>query len=806
MPLQDTDPTPSFGGFGLRRPVAGIQTFDLILTSEDIVGDIVVVSGDVRNADIGTLLCFEADGSATACFDGATLNVDTVSFVEFTVLATNTGDALPTAEYGLTVAARDKLDPDGQAGVPTALRDPFIVDTAPEVSDLTKVGPDVDATPTFAWTSTDAEAIGKFVAGVAFHRVHIESERLIDIVVPGIPQLVSPADGAPTNDTTPSFTWDAVAGDVSTGSGLTYILQIDTSTGDFADPVTLLVTATGDVIEATVDAGDALASGDYVWRVRAVDRSGNIGDFSAPLSFTVDTTTPGLPTLQSPTDGSSGDDPTPTFTWTGVVDPSGVSYDLEIAFGTADFNTLALTADGIQATQFTLSTDLDTGDYIWHVRAVDGVGNTGDFGAAFTFTVNKDVTTDQPTLLSPPDGSSGDDPTPTFTWTEVADPAGVTYTLEIALGTADFANLAFTADGIQQTQFILPDANALATGDYIWRVRAVDGAGNSAESASFTFTVITDVTTGVPTLISPADGFTGDDPTPTFTWTEVVDPAGGVTYTLEIRTLAPATVFLSPPIQTTEFTLPSDKALATGVYTWHVVAADGAGNTMDSAQFTFTVVTDTTPPGVPTLISPADGFTGSDTTPTFAWGQVQDPTGVTFNLEIDFATGDFTAPVFTADGVEEPQLTLPNANALATGDYAWRVRAVDGASNTGGFSGTFTFTVDTTAPAVPDTISPVAGETVGPTPTFTWVQVTEDQTAITYTLEIATGDAPPTGVSFVVRKVGIADDAVASGAQQVIKFTLGTGDALQSGDHTWHVQAVDAAGNPSGFSTAVTLL
>ncbi len=41
--------------------------------------------------------------------------------------------------------------------------------------------------------------------------------------------------------------------------------------------------------------------------------------------------------------------------------------------------------------------------------------------------------------------------------------------------------------------------------------------------------------------------------------------------------------------------------------------------------------------------------------------------------------------------------------------YFWHVRARDGANNVGAFSGTFSFTVDTTVPAAPSITSPTSG-------------------------------------------------------------------------------------------------
>ena len=273
---------------------------------------------------------------------------------------------------------------------------------------------------------------------------------------PGVnpPSLLTPNDNALLNDDTPFFDWSDSTGDLAD-----YLLRV--TSGDIdAGPFDLDVVVNS-VSQYQVQSADALTDAAYQWQVIARDASATNTASSVTRAFTIDTVAPGQPVLTSPADGSSGDDTTPTFTWGSVADPSGVTYDLQIALGTADFANLAFTADGIQQTQFTLSSAdaLATGDYIWQVRAVDGAGNTGDFSASFTLIVSPlaDVTPPGvPTLLSPPDGSSGDNATPTFSWSAVLDASGVTYTLEIAFGTADFANLAFTADGIQQTQFTLP--------------------------------------------------------------------------------------------------------------------------------------------------------------------------------------------------------------------------------------------------------------------------------------------------------------------------------------------------------------
>jgi len=65
-----------------------------------------------------------------------------------------------------------------------------------------------------------------------------------------------------------------------------------------------------------------------------------------------------------------------------------------------------------------------------------------------------------------------------FKWTEVADPSGITYTLEIA----DNLNFFPLAPGMRKTGLTQPNCIVnVEPGTHYWRVKAVDGAGNESE-------------------------------------------------------------------------------------------------------------------------------------------------------------------------------------------------------------------------------------------------------------------------------------------------------------------------------------
>ena len=102
------------------------------------------------------------------------------------------------------------------------------------------------------------------------------------------------------------------------------------------------------------------------------------------------------------------------------------------------------------------------------------------------------------------------------------------------------------------------------------------------------------------------------------------------------------------------------------------------------------IVLDTTPPGIPTLIAPSDDSKINDATPTFTWSAVTDATSGLSNYEIMLDSLTYTST--------EPSYT-PSAD-LAEGTYTWKVRARDNAENWGDYSSTFTFILDVTPPEV----------------------------------------------------------------------------------------------------------
>jgi immune inhibitor A len=193
----------------------------------------------------------------------------------------------------------------------------------------------------------------------------------VDITPAPAPTLLSPADGSPTNDNTPSFAWNAVPGLSA------YRLQVSKS-ATFASTV---INVTRSSTTYTPDT--ALTDGPYYWRVQARGTDGIWGLWSPVWTLTVDTVRPVSPTLLSPATGSVLNTSQPELDWSDVADAA--YYELQIdnssTFGSPE---VFLT---ITASTFTATTPLPNAKYYWRVRTYDAAGNRSGWTAARSFTL-----------------------------------------------------------------------------------------------------------------------------------------------------------------------------------------------------------------------------------------------------------------------------------------------------------------------------------------------------------------------------------------------------------------------------------
>jgi WD40 repeat protein len=403
---------------------------------------------------------------------------------------------------------------------------------------------------------------------------------------PAVPELLEPADGA-TVSPTPTLRVRLSDPD---NDQVQAVIEISDASGVVRTLETGFV-ASGS--EASVSVDPSLTAGSYTWRARARDSAGNASEWSSARAFTVETPPnnrpPAVPELVAPADGATVS-PTPTLR-VRLSDPDGdqVQAVIEVYRGTDKVRTLetGLVASGSEAS-VSVDPPLAAGSYSWRARAKDSVGNTSDWSAPRAFTVQPPPNNRPPAvpeLVAPADGATVS-PTPTLR-VRLSDPDGdqVQAVIEIsdASGVVRTLETGFVASGSEASVSVDP---SLEAGDYTWRARARDSAGNASEwSAPRAFTVQPPPNNrppAVPELVAPADGATVS-PTPTLR-VRLSDPdndqvqavieisdASGVVRTLGTGLVASgseASVSVDPP-------------LAAGSYTWRARAKDSAGNESD---------------------------------------------------------------------------------------------------------------------------------------------------------------------------------------------------------------------------------
>jgi fibronectin type 3 domain-containing protein len=226
-------------------------------------------------------------------------------------------------------------------------------------------------------------------------------------------------------------------------------------------------------------ADTGVASGSsYSYRVRAIDAAGNIGPFSAPVS--VSTPTPGSPDREPPsapgtlsaTAASSGE---VDLRWGQASDNVGVAgYEVFRCGGVSctDFTRVAQVA--ATSTSYADTSVAASSSYSYRVRAIDAAGNIGPYSNSANVTTPAGPDTDPPSApgtLSATAASSGE---VDLSWGAATDGSAVVYDLERCEGSGctDFAPLATT------TTTDHSDTSVAASSTYVYRVRAIDAAGN----------------------------------------------------------------------------------------------------------------------------------------------------------------------------------------------------------------------------------------------------------------------------------------------------------------------------------------
>lgn len=507
-------------------------------------------------------------------------------------------------------------------------------------------------------------------------------------------------------------------------------------------------------------------------------------------SYIPDTTAPSAPSPVGPASGAYLYTYRPSFSWTKVTDASGVIYELQIAsndtFSGSYFGTVQL------ATASYIPYSIYPGSYIWRVRARDNASPSPNYSAwsspAWSFNIS---------LPYPrgPYGTIGTG-TPTFLWTPVpyaSVPA--TYDVQVAAGGDwDFSSPKVNKTGLASSSYALSSSEALAEGHYIWRVRARSNISPfeiGDWSYSQWFNIILPPST--PALIYPSSGYTLNTSKPGFAWSGVTSNSV-VLYELQVDNNSS---FSSPEVYKTyllnsAYSLENSEALPPGSYFWRVRAENWAVfypynySPWSSPAWSFDIVmSDNTPPPVPSPVSPSSGSALNTDNPVFTWTAVADPSPpVTYDFQMDNSS-DFSSPEVQKMRVATNSYTLSAVEFLASGTYYWRVRARDNASplnvsawssppwNVVNLQSVQSFHPPLDLHPGQDSIIPTA------TPVFSWSAVKGFGFSVTYDFQVSENSSFS---SPIISKTGLATSY----------YALSQSEALRDGGYYyWRVRARD---------------
>lgn len=381
----------------------------------------------------------------------------------------------------------------------------------------------------------------------------------------GAPTLVllSPADGASTNDTTPN-----VAGTAGTAAGdeATVSVQVREGTGG-GQPIRRLDADVDPVTGAwSVTVAPALAEGVYNVKADQQDAAGNSAE-TARHVFTVNVTAPGAPAL------------------TGTAGRTN-STSAQIGFSHTEPGTTFLCKldAGAEApcTSPTTYTNLAEGFHQVAVRAVDAAGNVGP-PASRGWTV--DTTPPPVAITSPAAGTATSDLTPAITGTAgTATGDGATVTVRLYAGTGTGGDPirqgSATVGANGGWSFVV--AQALPLGQYTATASQSDDVGNVGSAGARTFTVDVDLPTV--RLTAPANGSATTDSTPLFSGT-ADQPAVTVSVYAGTETTGTPVQVLSATAVGGAWSVAPLSALEDGTYSVAVRATNPKGTVTANAVF-----------------------------------------------------------------------------------------------------------------------------------------------------------------------------------------------------------------------------
>ncbi|HTU14842.1 MAG TPA: Ig-like domain-containing protein [Solirubrobacterales bacterium] len=489
---------------------------------------------------------------------------------------------------------------------------------------------------------------------------------------------VRAVDRAGNEDLSPvtrNFTLDATAPETTIDSG-----PFDGSRTKIKDPTFAFSSSEPDdaTFECKVDGGEweacdsgeftteALSDGSHTFRVRAIDKAGNVDPNGDSSTFTVDTVKP-VATISTvnPAEGAPTNGTEPAFDFTS--DKAASVFECRFLEGDDDSATWEVCATGVQP-----SAPLTDGEWTFQVNAIDDVGNVSETPASRSFVVDTTAPTTEITV-GPEEGSTIDTGSTFFEFASSEEGSSFECSFEATGDPDDFGDC---SNPFSKSE--------LADGLYTFKVRATDPAGNLDTVGDLrNFEVDSPPNTSILPGSDVQDGGRTKKTTPSFAFESNENDA-----TFECRVDSgdgDAWAACTSPYATS--------FLGDGDHTFEVRAVDTQSRPdLTPAKVSFTV--DTVLPVTTFTSGPANGDSINDATPTFGFESSKESS--TFECAVD--GGGFSA-------CSSPATIGP----LSEGSHTFAIKAIDDVTNEESPAKEVTFTVDLTEPVTTIT-SPTEGE------------------------------------------------------------------------------------------------
>ncbi len=462
----------------------------------------------------------------------------------------------------------------------------------------------------------------------------------------GQPTLSSPTNGAVNQPLAITLAWTATAGTA------TYTVQIALSSS--FSPT--LLNETG--IAVTDLAISGLSNGTtYYWRAEYGSGSGG---WSRVWSFGTVPPAPGIPSLNSPSNGAGTVSLSPNLSWTAVTGAASYAIQVSSASGFVNF---VFNQTGVTVLSQTISGLMGSMTYYWRVSATN-VGGTSAWSSTWSFGTLPAV----PMLISPTNNAQNQRlDSVTLAWSSVAD----AYNYTGNIGTSTNFNTSFGTAGATTRCTI---TNLAISTTYYWKVSTFNGSEFSAYSSIWSFTT-TSTPVAVPLLALPANGSSGLGTALSLTWNS---STGANSYAVQVSSTSGFTNFVTNATGITTLSSAVTGLAYNTEYFWRVNASNSAITSSWSSIWSFS--TSSGAPAAPVLSSPSNGSYIFGATTTLSWSL--DLGATSYDLQVSSSAGFATTAIdmnnLTATSeVIKPPFIYPNLSTLY-----WRVNA----TNSGGTS------------------------------------------------------------------------------------------------------------------------